>query len=148
MLTVYRDTGDGTIRDAEYYFDRNLTAFDLGRDGLLEVLYGAHLRDDGKIQTKLGICKPVELPTYMKLAFCLMQRPMELFFCKGCSTLELEKILKLPQGRLLVRLNAPIEYSFPIEVVTMGGTVLKSSDELNNFMFSPRSAVESLFSCI
>lgn len=123
------------VNDTERFFDENVKFFDFNKEDTLMKVGNIMYVGDDRFITPLGETTSKNLPTYAKLALCLTQCPNEFFDNRGCSTFEMEKILVLPRGNLVLKLAHPFEYIFPVKAETIFGDKLEDSSDINVRIF-------------
>ena len=134
MLRVY-SKGFKEPEDTERFFDRNISYFKFEDNEALKQVAGIEYLGDLEFSSSFGDIGWRDLPTYVKLAICLTQCPNEFFSTKGCTTLELSKVMLLDSGNLVLDIDQPLEFYFPVRVETALGEMLTSSTDINDRLF-------------
>ena len=134
MLRVY-SKGFKEPEDTEKFFDKNISYFKFEDNKILEEVAGIGYLGDLEFNSPYGDIRWDELPTFAKLSVCLTQCPNEFFSTKGCTTLELAKIMMLDRGNLVLDIDEPLEFYFPVNAETALGDKLESSTDINTRLF-------------
>lgn len=133
MLSVCKDETWSKVHDPEKFFNNNARRFDLAGEEYKNILYAfgrnTYINRD-TIQTPYGKATLRELPVSCKLALCLVSYPAILFDGRWCSTKDLEKLLTLPDGNILLSEDLVLDYWFPIKATTTERAILESSTDL------------------
>lgn len=134
MLRVY-SKGFKEPEDTEKFFDKNISYFKFVDNKILEEVAGIEYLGNLEFNSPYGDIRWDELPTFVKLSICLTQCPNEFFSTKGCTTLELTKVLMLDCGNLVLDIDEPLEFYFPVNAETALGDKLESSTDINIRLF-------------
>lgn len=127
MLKVYTNDDTKSL-DPVKYFDESLDYFDFKREEKVSKESGFTYIGQRRFMSHMGILKANELPGYIKLAWCLSQSPFEFFSADCCSTQDLEKILLVDEGNLVMKPNTTFPYTFPVNVEVLGfGHIITST---------------------
>lgn len=118
------------LKDPERYFDKYYKSFDFSEEEPVSKVSGYDYIGKERFLTPVGIVHVKQLPTYIKLAWCLKNAPMEMFDGNSCSAPELEKILLLDYGNLVLNQGTMFSYTFPVNVEVLGFGHIKTSTEL------------------
>lgn len=137
MLRLYKDETWSKAQNPEKFFNANIRRFDLTGDKYKHLLYtfGRNTYvDQNTVQTPYGKATLKELPVACKLALCLVSYPSMMFDGRWCSTKDLEKLLMLSDGNILLSADLVLDYWFPIKVTTPERELLTSSTDLMMYL--------------
>lgn len=139
MITVYKDSSD-FIKPTEFAFKEKLCRFDTESSIFHNILmYMEGSTWDGKnLITRFGKGMLNDLMIATKLALLMWVSPSEMFNTYGCSDQQMEKLLNLPDGTILLDREKPFSYYFTCKVRTDAGHVVTNSSELNSYLFKGR----------
>lgn len=138
MVTIYRDypfsgyhrTTDNIFAEYERLIDKTDPVF---KDILM---YIENAEWDGKfIKTRYGTGSLGELQIATKLALLMWTMWTGYYETTGCSHKQLSKLLRLPCGQLIVKLDRPLPFYFECGAITEDGIMIRNSADLNLWYF-------------
>ena len=138
MVTIYKDYPlPGYHRTTDSIFDEYGRLIDKSDPIFRDILkYMENAEWDGKfIRTRYGVGKLSDLQIATKIALLMWTMWTGYYETTGCSTAQLSKLLKLPCGQLVLKLDKPLPFYFECGAVTEDGAMINNSADLNLWYF-------------
>ena len=128
MLTVYSSEFEKG-EDFRKWFTKSIKAFDFSRQCPVAGHLGYTYFERDIFKSPFGRIVAEDLPDVVKLTYCLLQFPGVLFECNSLHVHDIEMILLLDNGSLVMQSNTVFTYTFPVKCYVHGiGEIQLSTD--------------------